>query len=467
MKYKISALLVCVLLLTASVLPASADGTFTLAVSVPEGASVGKTVDVTVTIASLPKSVSAFECEFVFDTAVLEPLVTTNENGEMVSFMAVNKAGLEQICAYKGNGVYYLAFCAEFKDDKEVPITDTGDLVIKIPFKVKAEGNSQITIPAESVLAFDTELADIGTSGTECKFVTLPKQDEFTTSVECKEALNGTRTYLTLNLTNKLASDGIAAFEIALDYSASSLKAVIIGNESDQMDAFIVSAPTGWQQICVHESNGRYRIRLVAPNGGTNTADCLALGQSITLSVPFDVIGEAESAVTFDIPYAECTAFASDLSALTGESSSASLTVGKKPTLTAVQDGVTVDGGYITGVPELTAVSDIGKYLNGEIKVVSDGNEVTDTSLVCNGMTAELWYNGQKMDSATVIVKGDINGDGKITATDALQLKRAYLGSYTLTDIAARAARIISDTPAEPVNYLAVKRHIQGNFKIK
>lgn len=464
-KYKITALLICLIML-AAMLPTAADSAFSLKMSAPEGASVGSTVYLTLEINALPKSISGFQCELSFDTSILEPVITTSGTN-MDSFMTTNTKSFEQICEYRGNGVYFLAFCTRVDGKSETAITDPSDLVVKIPFKIISEGICVFKIAQSSVLAFDTDLKPIIAEGSEYKFAALAKQSEFFTTIECVEALSGTSTAMTLTITNKTAADGIAAFELLLEYSASSLQATLTDNTDDAMDAFIVSAPTGWQQLCRHEADGRYRIRLVAPNGGTASADCLPIGQSIVMQIPFKVIGNAEASASFSVPYAECTAYAADLRLLTGVGASKSLTVGKTPEFTFKDSKTALKGGFIIGIPADTAAKSISDYMGGEIHITSGGSRIGDDALVATGMIAELWYNGQLITSATVIVKGDVNCDGRITVADAIMIQRAYLGTQTLEQNALLASQILSTSGAQPADYFAVKRHIQKTYNIR
>lgn len=464
-KYKIIALAVCIVLVSA-VIPASADGSFALSISAPEGASVGSTVYVTLNISSLPAAVSAFQCELSFDAAVVQPVITS-AGSNMDGFMATNAKNFEQHCEYRGDGVYFLAFCTKNDGDGETAIDLKEDLVIKIPFKIIAEGVFTFKIPQSSVLAFDADLGALDTEGCEYEFAALAKQSEFYTALECDEALNKTVTYLTFSVTNKTAADGIAAFEIALEYSYDTLVAEITDNTDDLMNRFIVSMPDGWQQMCRHESNGKYRIRLVAPDGGVSQSDCLAIGQTITLSIPFNVVGGEGSKAKFDIPYSECTAYAYDLRLLTGVGSSLETEIGKTPDFEFKDELVSCAGGYITGIPAGTAAKNISDYIKGEIYISSNGEYINADDNVATGMTAELWYNGRKMTSAIIIIKGDVTCDGKVNVSDALLIKRVYFGNNTLDDNAVLASKIMTSEGARPDDYLAIKRYIRGTHTFR
>lgn len=64
------------------------------------------------------------------------------------------------------------------------------------------------------------------------------------------------------------------------------------------------------------------------------------------------------------------------------------------------------------------------------------------------------------------IVKGDVDGDGKVTAKDYILLKRAVMGTYTLTDEQKEAADINGDGKINAVDYMLVKRAVLGTYEI-
>jgi hypothetical protein len=72
-------------------------------------------------------------------------------------------------------------------------------------------------------------------------------------------------------------------------------------------------------------------------------------------------------------------------------------------------------------------------------------------------------FGGSDTDTtAPQIVIGDINGDGKINATDALIIKRYIAGNVTLTDAQKSAADINGDGRINATDSLLIKRYIAG-----
>ena len=77
---------------------------------------------------------------------------------------------------------------------------------------------------------------------------------------------------------------------------------------------------------------------------------------------------------------------------------------------------------------------------NGIITVInSDGNEIAENELVGTGMTMKVKRNNEEI-SLTLVVMGDLDGDGKVTAVDLSTLNQAILKTVKLEDAEFKAA---------------------------
>lgn len=107
---------------------------------------------------------------------------------------------------------------------------------------------------------------------------------------------------------------------------------------------------------------------------------------------------------------------------------------------------------YITGI-ELTAnkVSDLVTGVQGDstqIIVFKDGKELSSTDFIGTGCVVKCVSKNDHSvvyDTATVLIYGDINGDGAIDAFDAIALDLANNGLHTLEKTAELAADINND----------------------
>lgn len=76
---------------------------------------------------------------------------------------------------------------------------------------------------------------------------------------------------------------------------------------------------------------------------------------------------------------------------------------------------------------------------NGSAVIVknADGTEALDTDYIATGMTAAAANSDA---TYTIIVPGDVTGDGAVTAMDAVEILRAVIGEITLDTYAQKAA---------------------------
>ena len=120
---------------------------------------------------------------------------------------------------------------------------------------------------------------------------------------------------------------------------------------------------------------------------------------------------------------------------------------------------------YITKVrPGTTTKTFMNNIVtNGTMKVLnSKGVQVQDTDLVGTGYKLEVEYKGIKYEYE-IAVKGDIDGNGKITATDLSTLNQVLIKKITLTGIRKKAADIdgnekITATDLSTLNQAVIKK---------
>lgn len=140
--------------------------------------------------------------------------------------------------------------------------------------------------------------------------------------------------------------------------------------------------------------------------------------------------------------------------------------VGEIPELT-LNDGhsYTLENNLLSGVIAETKTEDLLKaFANAEAITVYDdeGNRVTDLSTTI-GTGFILSYEG--IDT-TVIVKGDINGDGEVGARDYMMLKSHVLKKYKMRDTELLAADINGDGDIKASDYMVLKSHVLGKYNI-
>lgn len=111
---------------------------------------------------------------------------------------------------------------------------------------------------------------------------------------------------------------------------------------------------------------------------------------------------------------------------------------------------------YISSVD----IDDFKAMFETDITVLDkDGNEVT-SGFVKTGMTIDF-ANGVK-----ILVMGDCNSDGKVTAQDYARMKRHILGTLTLEGDQYLASLIRGDEKLSARDYAVVKRFVLKTIKI-
>lgn len=93
-------------------------------------------------------------------------------------------------------------------------------------------------------------------------------------------------------------------------------------------------------------------------------------------------------------------------------------------------------GNYLTGVSPSTSVS----AMNSAGYTIYNGSAKVTSGLVGTGMTAV-----SSSATVTIVVTGDVSGDGKITITDVVKLQKYVVGSNSLSGAYAKAADINGD----------------------
>lgn len=111
--------------------------------------------------------------------------------------------------------------------------------------------------------------------------------------------------------------------------------------------------------------------------------------------------------------------------------------------------------GKIYGIPVNTTERAVDlAYYNAIVEVLdSNGKAVSANTKIGTGFTVKL-----NSISYTAVVMGDINGDGKLTSSDYIAVKRAYLRTLELSAISLEAAGVKAGSEIRAVNYIMIKR---------
>lgn len=123
------------------------------------------------------------------------------------------------------------------------------------------------------------------------------------------------------------------------------------------------------------------------------------------------------------------------------------------PVYTAIPLGQTTDGDYWPGLTPGATASQLGRNVT-----VYDGDlVVSDDTPLATGMTAQV--GGQ---TYILVVKGDLNGDGKITIIDLVSLQSHLVGKTSLTGAYKEAADLNDDGAISITDVVKAARVIVG-----
>ncbi|MBE6161076.1 MAG: hypothetical protein E7158_02490 [Firmicutes bacterium] len=101
---------------------------------------------------------------------------------------------------------------------------------------------------------------------------------------------------------------------------------------------------------------------------------------------------------------------------------------------------------YISGFEPATTIEDFVSNLKNDKEWIhvynADSDELSETSIVATKQVVKLEINGKTYDQLTLVLKGDVDGNGKIAVADINRIRNSLLKKITLDDIEKTAADI-------------------------
>ena len=107
------------------------------------------------------------------------------------------------------------------------------------------------------------------------------------------------------------------------------------------------------------------------------------------------------------------------------------------------------DNDYLSGIPLKTDVSKINSMLeagSGTLRVVDKNGKTVTSGNLATGMKVQALANGKVYDTLTVVIYGDVNGDGNINITDLVQIQQYLFGTRDENNLYLFAANVSSRT---------------------
>lgn len=88
-----------------------------------------------------------------------------------------------------------------------------------------------------------------------------------------------------------------------------------------------------------------------------------------------------------------------------------------------------------------------------------DGRELSADEFVGTGCVVRLTVNGELLESATVCLAGDINGNGAVDVGDYILARRAYMETYTPSEIEIKATDVSGSGDIDVFDYVFLRRY--------
>lgn len=124
----------------------------------------------------------------------------------------------------------------------------------------------------------------------------------------------------------------------------------------------------------------------------------------------------------------------------------------KKLTNYVSEAGFKVNGEYITGFNIGESVTEVQNKLNNKDIVINSTSNTIGTG-------TKITYNGE---TYTIIVYGDLDGDGSINSADLLKMRQHLLGAINLQGAYLKAGSLNNDNSISSSDLLKIRQHLLG-----
>lgn len=123
---------------------------------------------------------------------------------------------------------------------------------------------------------------------------------------------------------------------------------------------------------------------------------------------------------------------------------------------------------YLCGGEERTPISEFqSQFQQGAVVCLNAMGEIKTDGFVGTGDCFALFSDTNSItDILMAIIKGDINGDGKVTSTDYLQLKSYFKGDMYLGLECFEAADVDNSGSLNSTDYLKIKKYMNGTVDL-
>lgn len=122
--------------------------------------------------------------------------------------------------------------------------------------------------------------------------------------------------------------------------------------------------------------------------------------------------------------------------------------------------GYRLENGMLFGVQPGTGINDI----KGKLQA-NGGNVTLSSETVGTGTTVTI-QSGNTVETYSIVIYGDVDGNGRITAVDYVLVKNHIMGTNRLSGAASKSADVNRDGSISAVDYVNIKNYIMGTNNV-
>jgi hypothetical protein len=122
----------------------------------------------------------------------------------------------------------------------------------------------------------------------------------------------------------------------------------------------------------------------------------------------------------------------------------------------------------VLGVTAGTTATTFLKQFRNEVLELRNGSGkvISGTAMIGTGTKVNLYRNGMIVDTVTVVVMGDVDGNGLVNTADCNALRSVFLHKLTLTQAQQAAADVDGNGIINTTDYTRIRAHALGQYNL-
>ena len=308
---------------------------------------------------------------------------------------------------------------------KEIEVTnkDSMDITINYEDIVNEDNIIQATFVAKEVIQKEEERQEAVVEPPALPDPVLPNVNkaEFTTSIvktEDKAIYPGDEFSVNVNIHDlKNIDRGLIALGGQLEYDINILERIDISGQDD------------WD---IKGGFNEQNFKFITDNNNYVSND------STIFTIKFKAKETIEESTDTIIKIKNIAA-SNGISDITSKDTEINISIEKKQEDRFTSEIYLIENEYVTKIPAGTTVSEFKSNVDAYPSIVikdKEGNILQDNDIIATGMTVDVGETYHR----TLVVTGDIDGNGEITVTDLAQLKLHYIEKELLSGASLKAA---------------------------